>query len=742
MEKTMGLTLKNGKHIALKALSWEGTAQGLILTMKNRQTYRNETDSDIETVYTFPLAWNTVVSRFAVEIDGKTLVAKAMEKQKAEESYEDAITSGDTPVMLEYASDGLCTAEIGRIKPGETVVIEIETVKSLTWDNGTVRIAIPTVIAERYSADGTQGTLQPHQQTTTNILAEYPVSFHLTLTGVLAAGEIDVPQHTALIQKDGGTTTVDLKKAVANRDIVVTVSGIAPVNDGLIARDPITLGQWVGFYTFSPVIGNTVPRPLNLKILVDCSGSMTGPSIHLAKHALAALAENLAGDDTITLTRFGSGTAHTLKKPCRCTRHFLRLSYQSAIDAIEADMGGTEMENALTETIALGNGQTDTAPSDILMITDGEVWDTDAIIRAVKARNHRLFIIGVGVAPGETLLRRLAETTGGACELVLPTEDMDEAVSRMVSRMRLPQLTGIQAHWETTPLWHTPIPQNAYQGESLTLAAVFRTEPAPAATLSCLHGENLINIATSCRTVVDEGQLAKFAADKRVKTLKSGNDSAINLATAYGLIGPDTNLILVHERTADQKGQDIPNLQQIPQMAVDDVNDLDIPCLLRDSHVDRATVNAAVGGTGIGLFSKVRSCFSFDDAMPCKAGKTASANIELMEATTPTTTPLAIMEELAKANWQDIGALRDIMEKLPEEALDALAETGIDLANEVATALALLIHWLAPKVLDEIPETLLLTVTPRLEKLPQATRTAAFAALEDVFPNIGAENWD
>ncbi|MBO4790477.1 MAG: hypothetical protein J5492_05645, partial [Oxalobacter sp.] len=77
-----------------------------------------------------------------------------------------------------------------------------------------------------------------------------------------------------------------------------------------------------------------------------------------------------------------------------------------------------------------------------------------------------------------------------------------------------------------------------------------------------------------------------------------------------------------------------------------------------------------------------------------------------------------------------------------EEALDALAETGIDLVKDVATALALLIHWLAPKVLDEFPESLLAAVTPHLEKLPQATRTAAFAALEDAFPDIGAENWD
>ncbi len=752
MEKTMGLTLKNGRRIALKALSWEGKAQGLILTMKNRQTYKNETDSDIETVYTFPLAWNSVVSRFAVEIDGKTLVAKAMEKQKAEETYEEAVASGDTPVMLEYSSDGLCTAEIGRIKPGETVIIEIETVRTLSWNNGTVRIAIPTVIAERYSADGTQGTLQPHQQTTANILAEYPVSFHLALTGVLATGDIDVPQHTALIQKEGGTTTVDLKQAFANRDIVVTVSGIAPVNDGIITRDPITPGQWIGFYTFSPEIGTTAARPLNLKILVDCSGSMMGSSIQLAKHALAALADNLAGSDTITLTRFGSDTAHTLKKPCRCTHHFLRLSYQSAVAAIEADMGGTEMETALKETIALGSRQADTTPGDILMITDGEVWDANSIIRTVQQGKHRLFIIGVGAAPGENLLRRLAETTGGTCELVLPTEDMDEAVSHMVTRMRLPQLTGLGIQWGMRPLWHSPIPQSAYQGESLTMTAVYNAEPASTATLSCQRGQDAIDITVSCQTVTDEGQLAKFAADQQAKTWDEFDDRYIDLTTTYSLISPSTNLILVHERAADQKGQDTPNLQQIPQMAVDETVQLlksgpasnmpDIPCFMRDTHVGRATVSAAVGSSRAGFLSKGVSCFYLADATPCKAVGKASTDLEPAVVATPAMTPPAIMEELAKTNWQDIGTLQGIMKKLPEKARDALAKTGIDLTNDVATALALLIHWLAPKILDEIPETLLAAATPLLEELPQATRTAAFAALEDAFPDINADSWD
>ena len=190
MDIWKGMTDLTGNKVALKSLAWEGVANDLVLTLKTRQTYKNDSQKNIEAVYTFPVAWNAVVSRFAVELNGKTLVAQAMEKKQAEEKYEDAIESGDTPVMLEYSDDGLCTANLGNLQPGETVVIEIETVKTLTWDNGRVRITVPTVIADRYSADGSQGNLLPHQQVSTNFLAEYPVDFHLELKGMLAYGEV------------------------------------------------------------------------------------------------------------------------------------------------------------------------------------------------------------------------------------------------------------------------------------------------------------------------------------------------------------------------------------------------------------------------------------------------------------------------------------------------------------------------------------------------------------------------
>jgi Ca-activated chloride channel family protein len=40
-------------------------------------------------------------------------------KKKAEKKYEEAIESGDTPVMLEKSPLGLYTANLGNLKPGE-----------------------------------------------------------------------------------------------------------------------------------------------------------------------------------------------------------------------------------------------------------------------------------------------------------------------------------------------------------------------------------------------------------------------------------------------------------------------------------------------------------------------------------------------------------------------------------------------------------------------------------------------
>lgn len=108
--------------------------------MKLRQLYRNTDKDNLETVYTFPLPWGTTLLGLNAEIGGHRLHGTVMEKQQATERYEEAIDSGDTPIMVERSARGLYTANLGNLNPGEEAVIEIEHAQLLRFEQGQIRI--------------------------------------------------------------------------------------------------------------------------------------------------------------------------------------------------------------------------------------------------------------------------------------------------------------------------------------------------------------------------------------------------------------------------------------------------------------------------------------------------------------------------------------------------------------------------------------------------------------------------
>ncbi|MCY4745644.1 VIT domain-containing protein, partial [Pelomonas sp. UHG3] len=91
----------------------QGMLDGVLFEMTVRQTYRNTSDSNLEVVYTFPLPSQAVLLGFASELNGSRLQGQVVRKHQAEQQYEQALSDGDAPVMLEALGDGLHTANIG-----------------------------------------------------------------------------------------------------------------------------------------------------------------------------------------------------------------------------------------------------------------------------------------------------------------------------------------------------------------------------------------------------------------------------------------------------------------------------------------------------------------------------------------------------------------------------------------------------------------------------------------------------
>ena len=122
-----------------------------------------------------------------------------------------------------------------------------------------------------------------------------------------------------------------------------------------------------------------------------------------------AVVQQLGQGDRFSLSRFGSTVKHRSRGLWTATPA-TRLAAQRWVGDLLADMGGTEMASALSSTFALAQ----TVPSDVLIVTDGEISAIDNTIGVAKTSGHRLFVVGIGSSPAEANLRRLAEATGGA----------------------------------------------------------------------------------------------------------------------------------------------------------------------------------------------------------------------------------------------------------------------------------------------------------------------------------------
>ncbi len=179
-----------------------------------------------------------------------------------------------------------------------------------------------------------------------------------------------------------------------------------------------------------------------------------------------------------------------LLKPTACSRATLRY-LKIDVDAIDANLGGTEMAAALQAVFGLRLPKArDTA--DVLLLTDGEVWQADAMIAAAKASGHRIFAIGVGSSPAEGVLRSLAEATGGACEFATPGEALEAAAGRMLSRMRQPPWRHPRIDWGSEPVWQTLLPVNVFGGDTvIAFAGMPPAAGAPSVRLLALDAQDV-----------------------------------------------------------------------------------------------------------------------------------------------------------------------------------------------------------------------------------------------------------
>ncbi len=555
--------------IALQSVRASGTLAGLLLDMTIRQHYKNNSNKNIETVYTFPMGWGATFMDLHVEIGGKRLTGVVTEKQKASQRYEKAIADGDAPIMLEKNSDGLYTVNFGNLKAGEEAVVEYRYSQLLRFEEDSVRLTLPTAIAPRYG-DSELGGIQEHQTTEPNFLVEYPFSLLILLSGGMEKATIECPSHQIQVTQVAEGTQVELLRgAFLDRDFILNLTKLKNQSFCIVTPDP-KLGPegCTVLASFCPPMSEiSTKNPVNLKILVDCSGSMEGDSISSAKRALHQILSQLDPHDFFSYSCFGSEVQH-YHSNLKLANHFNITASSVLISNTKADMGGTETAKALLSTFDI---KSEKEMADVLLITDGEVWDTGNIVKIAQMSGHRIFAIGVGTAPADTLLQELAEKTGGACELVSPKENISAAILRMFNRIRQSRSTEIKLEWGQAekPTWITGNNRAIFDGNTVHVFAGFTSSPKQVPVLSYQFSESTQRIQVSADKLMHDitnQTLSRLGAALRLKSLHKGDKIA--LALQYQLVTEDTNCLLIHIRAEQEKAEGLPELQKIAQMQV------------------------------------------------------------------------------------------------------------------------------------------------------------------------------
>lgn len=551
----------------LVGLCIEARIAGALSEFRVEQSFRNDEDAPIEAVYSFPLPADAVLLDIAVEIGGRFLRGDVVALPEARQTYEEALADGDGACLLEQVQPGIFTLNAGNLRPGETARIVFAFASLNRWSGDRLRLAMPTTIAPRYG----RWPVAPHAEPAIRLSAENRFSLRVALGADLRAAAFACPSHRLRDVTPGDDRILELADGTAamDRDIVLEIRhrdrrpGFA-----LLGQGPDGI---VALASFQPLVpGGDAGSPIDAVAVIDCSGSMAGTSIDQARKAMRAMLSGLDRRDLLGVIAFGS-TCRRLEGGRHAATRVGLAKLGAFAEALEADLGGTEIDVALDAAIAMAKSRGGRA--DIFLVTDGQVADWTATVARLRDAGLRVFAVGVGHGAAEPFLSALATATGGAVEFVTPDEAMAGRIARHFERMRAPRATQIAVAWPDGATALAPAtPQAIFDGDTIHAFGLLPDAAATgdtALTFMAADGtrhRQTIALAGAVAAGADglPATVARLAAAARLATLPDA--AATALAVSHRLLGPGTAWVVAEIRDAAGKTDGMPALRPVPQM--------------------------------------------------------------------------------------------------------------------------------------------------------------------------------
>ena len=432
-------------------------------TVTVAHSFENCSEFHIEQAnYQFPVPHTAAVVDFTCRIgDSVVLRGTVKPKEQAKREFQDAVKRRRPAGLLEQdKSTEIFRMSIGNIPARAKATTELTIILLLKHDFLPAKsvtqttFAIPTYIAPRYGTPPTEILTHPHRPDTTfsvdiDVLSaediiEIRSNTHSICTQRGAARrkcqrwtDLLAPQ-TGLSSSESTSAHIKLSSPITHLDkdftLTITTRPDAGVESPMACLEThpslphhaalmITLPPKFMLQRSTPLTKSASQLPNSgseIIFLADRSGSMRDKIAGL-RSALEFFIRGIPEGRPFNIWSFGSAYTYLWTK----SRIFGQDTMTEALRYVElgfnADMGGTELLPALQAVIAARDVE---RAMDVVVLTDGEVWQLDETISFVeKSRGEdrkpvRYFGLGIGNAVSRALVEGIASAGGGYAEII------------------------------------------------------------------------------------------------------------------------------------------------------------------------------------------------------------------------------------------------------------------------------------------------------------------------------------
>ena len=577
---------------------------GLVARVSAMQEFRNTSNEWVEGVYVFPLPDEAAVDHMRLYIGDRFIEGEIREKEQARKEYEAAKQAGKKTSLVEQQRANLFTTSVANIGPGEKVIVEIEYLEDIRYEDGTFSLRFPMTLTPQYIPGNAEAdrsgtgwspdtSLVHDASLITPPMASTSRGHKVSLRAHVNAGmPLDIiasRYHPVHVADAGGRYVVTLAagRVVMDHDFEMLWRPAPSAAPRAMAFSETVRGEPHYLLMVMPPDTGTesLPQlPREMIFVIDTSGSMHGVSIQQAKQALHRALDRLEAGDRFNVIEFDSNASALFGASVPADAGNVAMA-KNFVAMLRAN-GGTEMQPALQ--LALRTPPDESYLRQVIFITDGAVGNEEGLFQFIDAHlgDARLFTVGIGSAPNSWFMRKAAETGRGTFTTISALHEVGEKMERLFRKLESPQVTNIEIQWPSGTIVeaYPAIVPDLYLGEPISIRARASSAFRPGAAIR-IAGDSMAGAwARNLELDIDAqspGVGALWARarigelldkHRRGAPLDETRAAVVSTALAHHLVSKYTSLVAVDKTPARLTGdplvsEQVPNLMPHGQSA-------------------------------------------------------------------------------------------------------------------------------------------------------------------------------